>query len=64
MDYGSFTDTQAYCRDCDKTWDTKNAHGVGARHAKVYGHEVRVEIRTIVVYEGQSVKKQKEIVPS
>ncbi len=31
------------CETCGKVWESKNAHGVGARHAKLTGHTVFVE---------------------
>ena len=40
----------ASCKTCGKEWTTKNAHGVGAKHAKHYGHEVVVEKEFKFVY--------------
>jgi hypothetical protein len=34
---------RAWCEACDKRWDARNAHAVGAQHARRYGHEVFVE---------------------
>ncbi len=35
---------RAECIDCGKVWDTKNAQGVAAIHAKKYKHEVMVDV--------------------
>lgn len=37
-------DVRAECSNCGKIWETKNAQGVAAIHAKATGHEVIVEI--------------------
>jgi len=44
----------AECDDCDFTYSNyKNILGVCARHAKLYGHKVRVEIGTSIIFDGR-----------
>lgn len=42
--------SQAWCEDCPWRLEARNAMGSGARHADTYGHTVRVEQTTGVVY--------------
>jgi len=41
---------EARCLDCDKHWGGKNGHGVGAQHAKRYGHKVYIDVTITYVY--------------
>lgn len=34
----------AQCRHCDKSWESRNAMGVAARHHQATGHTVIVEV--------------------
>ena len=38
-----FAVAMAECHTCGKVWQTRNAVGVGAQHAKRYGHHVVAE---------------------
>ena len=38
------TERLAHCLTCGKKWYTPNAHGVGAKHARKYKHNVVTEI--------------------
>lgn len=40
----------AQCETCGKSWYTKNAQGVGAKHARKYGHNVVVEVLKYYIY--------------
>lgn len=40
----------AECRTCGKQWFTRNAHAVGARHARATGHYVNGEIGLMFYY--------------
>ena len=41
----------AECRTCGKSWTNyKNAQAVGARHAKLTGHTVDVEVGLAIQY--------------
>jgi len=42
---------QANCETCGWICQKRNAHGVGARHAKAHGHKVYVEQVTIAIYD-------------
>lgn len=43
----------AKCEDCDFYYTNyKNILGVSARHSKLYKHKVKVELGTIVTFEG------------
>ena len=42
-------DVRAWCHECDKYWDSKNAQGVAQQHANKTGHEVIVEIITAYI---------------
>lgn len=54
LNYFTRRDAQAACDECHGPyqwqWTGKNAQGVAARHAKLTGHTVRVEIDMVVVY--------------
>ena len=41
----------AICETCGWSCYERNAHGVGARHAKHHGHKVSVEQITIATYD-------------
>ena len=43
-------DRKAFCQDCEKQWDGKNAHAVGAKHADKYKHTVLVDVHIEYVY--------------
>ena len=43
-DYGGMTAIIAECFTCGKKWETRNAHGVAARHAYATGHHTAVEV--------------------
>jgi len=43
-------DSSATCSDCDKVWNSLNAHLLGAKHHKKTGHEVIVEVSYGTVY--------------
>lgn len=45
---------QAYCYECDKLWEECNAHAVGAKHARRYGHHVVVDRTVTYVYDHRS----------
>jgi len=42
----------AHCITCRWELESRNAHGVGAQHARRYGHEVHVEISSIYIIRG------------
>jgi hypothetical protein len=46
----------ARCTDCEKEWDSLNAHIIGAKHHKETGHEVIVEWAYGKVYHKKEVK--------
>ena len=43
----------AYCFACHKEWETRNAMGIAARHARDYGHEVHVERTYTNIFNGE-----------
>lgn len=48
------SDIIAECQDCPASWNNrKNAQAVAAKHAKKYGHLVRVEIELTSHYDGR-----------
>lgn len=47
---------QADCADCPWQSYERNASGTAACHARDYGHTVRVEQTTIVIYNKKEVK--------
>ena len=53
---------KAYCVECNGTdypkWEGRNAHGVGARHAKATGHQVIVEVYMNIRYNKSEDKKR------
>lgn len=40
----------AWCETCEKEWHGLNAQGVGAQHARKYGHKVVVEVLQYIIY--------------
>jgi len=52
----------AECEECGKTWESRNAHGVGARHAKSTGHCVSVEVCYGYLYNYNVPDELKEVV--
>ena len=40
----SVPDVKAWCSTCDWNCMAKNAHAVGAQHARRHGHDVVVEV--------------------
>lgn len=52
--YFTRRDVQAACDVCHGLyqwhWTGKNAQGVAARHAKLTGHTVRVDVEMAIVY--------------
>jgi len=50
-------DARAKCNTCGKIWTSLNAHGVGARHAHLYNHEVIVEVSYGRVYNSSHTNK-------
>ena len=42
----------AQCYTCGKTWERRNAHGVGARHAQTHKHKVGIEKVYHLIYDG------------
>ena len=47
----------ANCDTCGKHWEGLNAQGVGAIHARKYGHKVFVDIYQCIIYEGETTFK-------
>ena len=41
----------AWCHDCGKTWESPNAHGVGAQHARKHEHYVAIDRTITYVYD-------------
>ncbi len=59
-DYGGLTAVVAECFTCGKVWETRNAHGIAARHAKLYGHHTAVEVVHHYSYNApERIKKKK-----
>ena len=50
----------AFCVECDKTWDSRNALGVAAQHNQRTGHEVAVEMTYSHRFKGPAVKPPKK----
>lgn len=49
----------AQCDTCGKQWENyKNAQAIEAKHAKLYGHIVRVDVGIIITYNGTGVPKE------
>lgn len=55
---GGLVHINAYCVECDKTWDSKNAHGVAVQHHDKTGHEVHVEAGYVYIYGGPAKEKK------
>ena len=49
---------RAYCDTCGWTCDAKNAHGLGAQHARRHKHYVSVVIERTSVYDHQTTKEK------
>jgi hypothetical protein len=56
-DYGGKAAIMAKCFDCDKMWESANAHGVAAQHARKYGHHTSVEVTFVYHYNAPERKK-------
>lgn len=50
----------ATCNTCGKTWGSRNAQAVGARHHQATGHEVYVEVGLAVRYGGAGIEPRAE----
>ncbi len=50
-----FRDVSAWCQECDKRWDSKNAQAVAAKHTGATGHTTNVEARICWTYEIEGV---------
>lgn len=44
-------DVVAECLTCGKHWESRNAHAVGAQHARKHGHSVRIEVTRVHIYD-------------
>lgn len=41
----------AVCETCDKAWGGRNAHAVGAKHARHHKHKVGIDVTITYVYD-------------
>ena len=50
-EWGTKPHVMAECMDCEWRSGAKNAHAVGAVHARRHSHTVRVEVTHVYIYE-------------